>query len=56
MPPRHAFAHVFATALIAIAAAVLHPLLDAPTLGGFGTQGSGAEGAVASSGSAALGR
>lgn len=56
MPPRHAFAHVFATALIAIAAAALHPLLNAPTLGGIGTQGSGAEGAGGRSGSAAHGR
>ncbi len=32
MPSRHAFAHVLATTLIAIAAAALHPLLGSVSL------------------------
>lgn len=49
MPSRHAFAPVIATALIAIAAALLHPLLDAPPQGGAGTQGAGGSGSAAQS-------
>ena len=39
MPFRHAFAYVLVTAMIAIGAALLHPLLDAQPRGGPGTQG-----------------
>lgn len=56
MPPRHAFAHVFATALIAIAAALLHPLLDAPPQGGLGIQGAGADASGARSAAAPYSR
>ena len=39
MPSRHAFAYVLVTAMIAIGAAVLHPLLDAQPQGEPGLQG-----------------
>ena len=54
MPSRHAFAHVLATALIAIAAALLHPLLDAAPKGEPGVPGTGGYGTNA--GAAAQGR
>jgi|GEM_PF-7117944 len=38
MSARHAFACVFATALIAVAAALLHPLLGVGPLQGFDAQ------------------
>lgn len=44
MPSRHAFAYVLATALIAITAALLHPLLDAHPQDGQGSQGTGSSG------------
>lgn len=44
MSSRHAFAYVLATALIAVTAALLHPLLDAQPPGGPATQGTGSSG------------
>ena len=56
MSARHAFAFVFATALVAILAALLHPLLGLTPLHGLVGQAGGAKVSTTEHGTAAMTR
>ena len=56
MSARHAFAFVFATALVAILAALLHPLLGLTPLHGLVGQAGGAKVSTTEQGTAAMTR
>ena len=56
MSARHAFAFVFATALLAILAALLHPLLGLTPLHGLEKQTGGGKVGAAEQGTAAMTR